>query len=190
MNTKKDNPRRGFIKKSMLAASGLPIIPGFVLKQESTFTSILEEISQTMPGQNKIKTVAFIANIYRNSAHADVIGTKLFAGIPTDDGMVAPQVKIVSMWIDQIGENDTGVQIAKMNGVPIYPTIDEALTLGGDKLAVDAVIYIGEHGTYPKSRLGVKMYPRMNYPDLELSSAKSVNIDSRQQLHTSEQTSE
>src|SRR5690606_10090834 len=102
-------------------------------------------------------------NTYRNSAHADVIGTKLFIGIPTDEGMVAPQVKIVSVWIDQIGANDTGVRIAKMNGAAVYTTIAGALTLGGDKLAVDAVVYVGEHGDYPYSRYGIKMYPRMNY---------------------------
>src|SRR5690606_9027359 len=33
---------------------------------------------------------------------------------------------------------------------------------GGDKLAVDAVVYFGEHGDYPYNRLGEKMYPRMN----------------------------
>ena len=163
MKSEKDNPRRGFIKKSLLAASSMPVIPGFVLNEQRTVGAILEEVISSLPGQSEPKTVAFIANIYRNSAHADVIGTKLFVGIPTDEGMVAPQVKIVSMWIDQVGENDTGVRIAKMNGATLYPTIAEALTLGGEQLAVDAVIYIGEHGEYPKSRLGVKMYPRMNY---------------------------
>ena len=59
--------------------------------------------------------------------------------------------------------NDIGVRMAKMNGVPIYPTIEKALTLGGDKLAVDAVVYIGEHGEYKYNRLGQKMYPRMNF---------------------------
>ncbi len=163
MKSKKDKPRRGFIKKSMIAATALPLFPAFDWNKEGSVKSILQQVSDLWPEQDKLKTVAFIANIYRNSAHADVIGTKLLAGIPTDEGMVEPSVKIVSMWIDQIGENDTGVRIAEMNGVPIYPTIAEALTLGGDQLAVDAVIYIGEHGTYPKSRLGVKMYPRMNY---------------------------
>ena len=91
------------------------------------------------------------------------IGTKLFLGIPTDDGMVAPQIKIVSVYIEQVGANDTGIKIAGMNDTPVYPTVEEALTLGGDKLAVDAVIYIGEHGEYPYNRLGMKLYPRMNY---------------------------
>lgn len=159
----RNNPRRDFIKKSVFAAAGMSIIPGFVLGADGNITSISEEFSRVFSGQDGMKRIALIVNTYWNSSHADVIGTKLFVGIPTDDGMVAPQVKIVSIWIDQIGAIDTGVRIAKMNGATLYPTIADALTLGGDKLAVDAVVYIGEHGDYAKSRLGVKMYPRMNY---------------------------
>src|SRR6266571_6417905 len=44
----------------------------------------------------------------------------------------------------------------------LYPTIPEALTLGGSKLAVDGVILIGEHGQYPKNEKGQTQYPR--YP--------------------------
>jgi hypothetical protein len=163
MNPKNNNPRRDFIKKSVFAAAGISIIPGFVLGKEGNITSISEQLSRALAAQDGIKKVAFITHIYRNSAHADVIGTKLFLGIPTDDGMVAPQIKIVSVYIEQVGANDTGIKIAGMNDTPVYPTVEEALTLGGDKLAVDAVIYVGEHGEYPYNRLGMKLYPRMNY---------------------------
>ncbi|MEX2572921.1 MAG: twin-arginine translocation signal domain-containing protein [Balneolaceae bacterium] len=150
--TKRTNTRRDFLKKSALTAAGFTMAPGML---------------QTGFGMNVVRKqkprVAFLANIYRNRAHADVIGTKLFIGIPADDGLIPPEVDIVSMWIDQIGSNDTGVRIADMNGVPVYPTIADALTLGGEELAVDAVIYVGEHGDYARSRLGVKMYPRLNY---------------------------
>lgn len=161
---KENNYRRDFIKKSVFALAGLSLIPGLGWAENTSD----ESVTPTVPGSSgndALKTVAFIANTYRNSSHADVIGTKLFVGIPTDDGMVKPQVKIVSMWIDQIGANDTGVRIGKMNGAALYPTIAEALCLGGDKLAVDAVVFIGEHGDYPYNRLGEKLYPRMN--DLE-----------------------
>jgi len=163
MKPKNNNPRRDFIKKSVFAAAGMSIIPGFVLGKDGNITSVTEQLSRALAGQDGIKKVAFITHIYRNSAHADVIGTKLFLGIPTDDGMVAPQMKIVSVYIEQVGSNDTGIKIAAMNDTPVYPTLEEALTLGGDKLAVDAVIYVGEHGEYPYNRLGMKLYPRMNY---------------------------
>jgi len=163
MKSNNNNPRRDFIKKTVFAAAGMSIIPGFVLGEDGNITSITEQLSRALAGQDGIKKVAFITHVYRNSAHADVIGTKLFLGIPSDEGMVAPQIKIASVFIEQVGSNDTGIRIASMNDTPVYPTVEEALTLGGDKLAVDAVIYVGEHGEYPYNRLGMKLYPRMNY---------------------------
>ncbi|MFA5244723.1 MAG: hypothetical protein WC380_05435, partial [Pedobacter sp.] len=163
MKEENTSRRRDFIKKSVFAAAGMSLVPGFVLGKDGSISSITEQLSRALAGQDGIKKVAFITHIYRNSAHADVIGTKLFLGIPTDEGMVAPQIKIVSVYIEQVGANDTGIRMAKMNNTPVYPTVEEALTLGGDKLAVDAVIYVGEHGEYPYNRLGMKLYPRMNY---------------------------
>jgi hypothetical protein len=42
----------------------------------------------------------------------------------------------------------------------IYPTIADALTLGGSDLAVDGVLIIGEHGRYPRDAKGHHRYPR------------------------------
>ncbi len=163
MMSNENKNRRGFIKKSVLALAGLSLIPGFGFGENSDWEVITTVDLEELSDEKELKTIAFICNTYRNSSHADVIGTKLFVGIPTDDGMVTPKVKIVSMWIDQIGADDTGVRIGKMNGVVVYPSIAEALCLGGDKLAVDAVVFIGEHGDYQYNRLGEKLYPRMNY---------------------------
>lgn len=157
------NNRRDFIKKSTLAAAGMSLVPGFVLGKDGSIGSVTEELSRALAGQDGIKKIAFITHAYFHSSHADVIGTKLFLGIPTDEGMVAPQVKIVSVYIEQVNARDIGIRIAKMNNTPVYPTVEAALTLGGDKLAVDAVVYVGEHGDYPYNRLGMKLYPRMNY---------------------------
>ena len=33
--------------------------------------------------------------------------------------------------------------------IPVVKNIVEALTLGGDKLAVDGVLIVAEHGDYP-----------------------------------------
>jgi len=62
-----------------------------------------EKIKPVPVKLNRKPKVAFITTTYSTgSSHADVIGTKLFLGIPTDDGLVQPEVEIVSMWIDQI----------------------------------------------------------------------------------------
>jgi hypothetical protein len=48
---------------------------------------------------------------------------------------------------------------------PIYPTIAEALCLSGKRLAVDAVLPIGEHGRYPIDVKGKREYPRKRFFD-------------------------
>ncbi|MGM0507412.1 MAG: hypothetical protein ACQER4_09540 [Bacteroidota bacterium] len=107
--------------------------------------------------------IALITTVYRPGSHADKVGSKFFLGIPTDEEVESPGVQIVSVWIDQTGDDDLGAEMAERNGARLCSTIEEALTLGGDGLAVDGVLYIGEHGDYPKSRLGVKMQPRLNH---------------------------
>src|SRR5690625_2241138 len=101
---KNQSTRRRFLKNMTISAAGMSVAPGVL--QGAVMDSFFRK--------QKPK-VAFLANIYRNSAHADVIGTKLFIGIPTDDGIRQPEVEVVSMWIDQIGDNDTGLRIAEMN---------------------------------------------------------------------------
>jgi len=53
-----------------------------------------------------------------------------------------------------------GVDLADQYGVPIYPSIRQALTLGGKELAVDGVILIGEHGDYAWNEKDQHLYPR------------------------------
>ena len=43
-------------------------------------------------------------------------------------------------------------------GFTIHRTIAEALRAGSDRLNVDAVLIIGEHGNYPVNKLGQKEY--------------------------------
>lgn len=152
MTSNKDYTEPDIIKNSGMAAAGQIMVPR------------LGEQGSIASGNSVRKPkVSLITNIYRPGSHADKIGTKFFLGIPTDEGMIPPEIEIVSVWIDQIGSNDIGIRMAEKNNAEVYPSIADALTLGGDKLAVDAVIYIGEHGDYPQSRLGVTMYPRMNH---------------------------
>jgi hypothetical protein len=56
-------------------------------------------------------------------------------------------------------------KVAHAYRIPIYPTIAGALCRGGDELAVDAVLSIGEHGTYPSNDKGQHEYPRKRFFD-------------------------
>ena len=74
-----------------------------------------------------------------------------------------PDMKIVSLYVDQKPEGDLSAERAREFGFKVYPTIAEALRCGGDKLAVDAVMIIGEHGDYPRNEKGQILYPRYEF---------------------------
>ena len=105
------------------------------------------------------RVAALVTTFFPNS-HAGVIVPKFLRGFPTDDGLIAPRTQLASLYIDQIHQNDVGQQIAHEYDIPIYESIRAALTLGGNSLAVDAALLIGEHGDYPRSALGQEMLPR------------------------------
>ena len=69
----------------------------------------------------------------------------------------------MSLYVDQKPEDDQSEARAKEFGFKVYPTIAEALRCGGDKLAVDGVLVIGEHGDYPVNDKGQILYPRYEF---------------------------
>ncbi|RIK34102.1 MAG: hypothetical protein DCC55_33745, partial [Chloroflexi bacterium] len=107
-----------------------------------------------------MKQIAAILTEYRPYSHADVIVGKFLKGFPIDEGLLPVRVKIASMYVDQFPDNDLSRQMSSQFDVPIYGSINKALTLGGDSLAVDGVLIIGEHGDYPWNEREQHLYPR------------------------------
>ena len=71
---------------------------------------------------------------------------------------------LVALYTDQVPESDLSRDRAKhFPSMKIYPTISEALTLGGEKLAVDGVLLIAEHGRYPRNEKGQTLWPRYQF---------------------------
>jgi len=71
---------------------------------------------------------------------------------------------VVSLYVEQVGDNDLSRERASRHpGMKIHPTIADALTQGGNQLAVDGVLLIGEHGRYPVNEKGQTLYPRYEY---------------------------
>ena len=106
------------------------------------------------------KTVAAVVTEYRPLSHADVICGRILEGYEPENKHVEPKTRIVSMYTDQIAPKDMSRDLAAKHGFKIYPKISDALTLGTGRLAVDAVLLVGEHGNYPSNDRGQKMYPR------------------------------
>ena len=105
------------------------------------------------------KVAAIVTTWFPNS-HADVFVGMLLHGCAPDGVPRGPRTRIVSLHTVQIAREDRSRAVASEHGIPIYPTIAGALTLGGQELAVDAVLFIGEHGEYPSNDVGQKLYPR------------------------------
>lgn len=107
--------------------------------------------------------MAAIVTAYHRYSHADNIVTRFMEGYSIIGQSYPPPCKVASLYIDQVGETDIGRPLAKHWGVPVFKTIAEALTLGGDKLAVDGVLIIAEQGDYPFNDKGQKLYPRRKF---------------------------
>jgi hypothetical protein len=71
---------------------------------------------------------------------------------------------LVSLYVQQVGNNDwSRERLSRHKRVRSCPTIAEALTLGGSKLAVDGVVLVGEHGKYARNEKGQMQYPRYEF---------------------------
>ncbi len=109
------------------------------------------------------KRLALVTTEWRFRSHAWHMGERFLAGYPMEGRWHRSPIELVSAYVDQEPKNDLSRHRAREFGFHIYPTIAEALRCGGDKLAVDVVLLIGEHGKYPVNDLGQTLYPRYEF---------------------------
>ena len=114
--------------------------------------------------KKRLKIAAILTEFtYRSHAHVlleNFLEPYLFNGKLTSSGM-----EVVSFYVDQFPERDMAREVAAKYHITIYPTIAGALCLGGEKLAVDGVLSIGEHGKYPINAKAQREYPRKRFFD-------------------------
>jgi hypothetical protein len=108
--------------------------------------------------------VALIATVIFKYAHAQHFVDRFLEGYGWNGTHHRPPMDLVSLYVDQVGPGDLSRErAARFPSLKIYPTIAEALTLGGSKLAVDGVLLIGEHGNYRRNEKGQTQYPRYEF---------------------------
>jgi len=150
-SSRADVSRRRFLQAAGMSSLSLLSLPG---------------VQGAANQLHKRPKVAAVFTEFTHRSHAHVILENflqhyLFNGEPTDPG-----VDVVSFYADQFPQGrDMSREVARQFDVPLFDTIDEALCRGGNKLAVDAVLAIGEHGDYPYNDLGQHMYPRKRFFD-------------------------
>jgi hypothetical protein len=114
------------------------------------------------PSQGRRK-LAIVTTEWRYRSHAWHMGERFLAGYPREGRWHHPPLEVVSAYVDQFPEGDLSRGRAEEFGFTIYPSIAEALRCGGERLAVDAVLIIGEHGNYPTNEFGQRLYPRYEF---------------------------
>ncbi|MEE3178171.1 MAG: hypothetical protein VX317_00695, partial [Verrucomicrobiota bacterium] len=127
--------------------------------------SLLPAREKTPAGTGRPRRkIAFLGTVVRTHSHAQHFLDRLALGYGWRGAWQEPRLEISSVFIDQFpDQGDLTRQRMKKYGLKLYPEIEEALTLGTGKLAVDGVVVIAEHGNYPKNEKGQTRYPRYDW---------------------------
>src|SRR5436190_16152409 len=151
MSTQPKIGRREFLQLSSHIAGGLMLAPVWPVS--------------TLADTGKRLKVAAAITAFTYRSHAHVILENFVAPYIFNGNWISPGMDVVSVYADQFPDGELGRAFAAKYNIPIYKTIAEALCQGGDKLTVDAVLSIGEHGSYPINKRGQQEYPRKRFFD-------------------------
>ena len=128
-----------------------------------------------MPDRKRIAAIVTAFFPESLGSHGDLIVSKFARGFQADEGLLGPEVDLVSMYIDQPHWTDLPQKLAQEHDISIYPSIRAALTLTPQgrpghwtpeddphpgELAVDGVLIVAEHGDYAGDDRQRHLYPR------------------------------
>lgn len=146
------NKTRGITRRDLLVGAAATSI-----SMELVGVTAAQHFQPTEP-----KSVAAVITAYEKGLHADVLIGKILEGWKQDGGS-GPRLTLASMYVEQFTDRDMARAMAKKYDVPLFETIEQAVTVGGNSIPVDGVISIGEHGSYPWNDKQQHLYPRRRF---------------------------
>ena len=108
----------------------------------------------------RIPKIAGVTTTYYHNSHADVILGRLLKTDTLDDQGKQASLRLASLFTDQVPDNDTSRTLSKSHRFPIFDKVSQTLTLDSDRIQVDGVMLIAEHGKYAESDTGQFTFPK------------------------------
>ena len=152
-------PRAGLPRALFLVAASLLAI-GTLNRAPAAEHGPPADQAHPSNGPKRVPRVAAVVTAYFHNSHADVLVSRLLETMTLDGKGIPATERLVSLYVDQPESSAYGLGIARKFGVPVFKTVQEALCGGGQSLAVDGVLLIGEHGRYPLSPTGQVIFPK------------------------------
>jgi len=144
--------RRAFLRRAGLGIGGASVLPALNGREAGA-------VQASRP------KVAAIVTEFRYRDHAHVILENFLEPYVFNGKRTEPGFEVAGLYVDQPASDDMVRDVAKAYSIAVYPTIAEALCLGGDRLAVDGIMSIAEQGNYPVNAKGQREYPRKPFFD-------------------------
>jgi hypothetical protein len=157
MNTKQLHrlSRRHFLQNTSRTLAGVAL----------TASSLTFPGLQALAAGRKRLRIAVVTTEYSYRSHAHVLLENFLEPYLFNGRLTSSDMDVVSLYVDQTPANELSHEISAKYHIPVYKTIAGALCCGGERLAVDAVLSIGEHGKYPVNAKAQIQYPRKRFFD-------------------------
>src|SRR4051795_10152361 len=102
----------------------------FLRRAAAGTAAVLAPAARALPVENPL-TVAVVFTEFTHRSHAHVFLENFLEPYLFNGRLTQPGVRVVSFYADQHPDKDMTPAVAKQYRIPVYPTIADALCLGG-----------------------------------------------------------